>query len=458
MKKTYMRQAYMGMVGDIKNLEHHFSHMAEQGWMIDKIGVFTHRYRAIEPCKKHFFADFLPQITAFDYPENEDAQSYRAICEESGWHFIAANKQFHVFCADCENPAPVPIHTDNAIQAQIYLKMCRKNELLGFSFALFMLWFSSPFGRGIELFLSNMMLFMALGYCIFAVGYLWNFFFMLRWYLRTRKSAKNDLPLPTVNYRLARLRNGVFTVGIILFLICAFVGITLDVIGGMSAVILIVMIMPFTGIGVGLWIRRQVDTKRRTRKANIGIAIAAIVIMEIVFLGGMSFVIFRLLSTSPYSESDTLGNRPALTLHDVGDTTEPSYSSTRIKGTAVVPDDYEHWETNYQSGVQTHVYRSVSQLLSTKLYEHFSNELTEQYSYRTGDIIYSRESFVVYSADEAAFWGAEKGMTFNYGGSNAIEILLLNDKTILRISANSEKMDLDVVNQAVRNLWNGSNT
>ena len=68
MKAKYMRQAYMGTIGDMKTLEHHFTLMAEQGWMIDKIGMVTHRYRAVEPCKKRFFVDILPQITAFDYP------------------------------------------------------------------------------------------------------------------------------------------------------------------------------------------------------------------------------------------------------------------------------------------------------------------------------------------------------------------------------------------------------
>ena len=113
MKNSYMRQVYMGTIGDMKTLEQHFAEMAAKGWMIDKIGLFAHRYYAIEPCEKRFFVDFLPQITAFDYPENEDAQEYRRICEESGWRFIAANKQFHIFCADGDNPAPVPIHTDN---------------------------------------------------------------------------------------------------------------------------------------------------------------------------------------------------------------------------------------------------------------------------------------------------------------------------------------------------------
>jgi len=180
MKTVYMHQLYMGTVGDMKNLEQHYSDMASKGWLIDKIGLFTHRYRAVEPCKVHFFVDFLPQITAFDYPENEDAQDYRRICEDAGWNFIAANKQFHVFCADDKNPTPIPIHTDNSIHAKIYLRASRKYELPWLLYAVLMFCLFSPLSRGINLLLSNILLFMTIGYSLFLIGYTQYLFHSLR--------------------------------------------------------------------------------------------------------------------------------------------------------------------------------------------------------------------------------------------------------------------------------------
>jgi len=129
MKPVYKYQAYIGTLADIKNLEIRFSEMAEKGWMIDKIDPLSLRYREVEPCKKRFFVDLLPQITVFDYPENEDARDYRGICEDSGWTFVTASRQLHIFCADRETPAPPPIHTDNRLQAKIYLKVCRRSLL-----------------------------------------------------------------------------------------------------------------------------------------------------------------------------------------------------------------------------------------------------------------------------------------------------------------------------------------
>jgi hypothetical protein len=452
MKSAYMRQVYMGTVGDMKNLEQHYADMAEKGWMINKVGLFTHRYRAAEPCKKRFFVDFLPQITAFDYPENEDAQDYRRICEESGWTFVAANKQFHVFCAGGENNAPIPIHTDNSIHARIYLKASKKYELPWILCAALMFCLSSLLGRGVELFLSNILLFMALGCCCFSIGYIWTAGFIIRWYIRTRKSAKNGLPMPTVNRHFAELRNRVFAAGTVAFLLCAVIGAALETIGGMPAVFMLALLMPFSAFGVGLWIRRQIDTKRRTRAGNIGLAAAVAIIMEIVFIGGMSFAIMNI----PFAlDSGSLGGRPALALSDAGVAAEQGYSSarTRVKGTIAVPVDYEHWESAGGGRVRTQVYRSAGKTLARWLYEHLAEEFAGQFAYRLDDLGYSQEPIIVLSSDEAAYWGAEKGMAFNYENSSAVEVLLLNNKTILRISAESANMDAGTVRQAVQRLW-----
>ena len=448
MKNNYMHQMYMGTIGDMKTLEHHFAQMAEKGWLIDKIGVLTHRYRAIEPCKKTFFVDLLPQITAFDYPENEDAQDYRSICEASGWTFAAANKQFHVFYADGENPAPMPIHTDNALQAKIYLKACRKYEMLWLFYALFMFWLSSPIGKGVELFLSNISLFLAIGYSFFLIGFIWTFGFILRWYIRTRKSAKNELPLPKVNYRLSRIRNKMFAVGIIILIVCMITGIMMEIIGGMSLIILPMMLMPLSAVGVGFWIRRQIDTRKRTRAANIRLFIIVMIIMEIVLLGGMGFAIKGILS-SPLRGSDSLGNRPVLTLNDVGITGEPTSSNTHINGTFAVPVDYEYWEVRFPGSAQTQVYKTINKTLTRWLYDHCAKEFEKEF-----DAVRSTTpSVLILTPEEASFWGAEESMVYFHTGNNAAELLLLRGKTILRLTIEGEDMNLETVAGAVKKIW-----
>jgi hypothetical protein len=450
MKNEYMRQMYLGTIGDMKNLEQHFAEMAEKGWMIDKIGLLTHRYLAVEPCKRRFFVDFLPQITAFDYPENEDAQEYRRICEESGWGFITANKQFHVFCAGGDNSAPIPIHTDNTIHAKIYLKACRKYELPWFIYALIMCWFFSPMSEGAAILLSNINLFMSVGYICFFLGYIWTYVFTIRWCIQTKKSAKDSLPMPTVNRRLAKLRNTIFLVGAIASLACIVIGVALDVIGGMSAVNLLVVIIPLLVFGVGIWIRRQIDTKRRTRAFNIGFTIVILIATEVILLGG---TVFAIMNMSFPENTSTLGDRPALRLADVGAVSPSNDVLFRAKGTPLVPVDYEYREHNSEGDVETQIYRGISKPLTKWLYDYCAEDFTEGYQGWIDIHEYSQDILKTLSPDEAAFWGAESGMSFTFVDSRGVHLLLYNDNAILLLDAEGENMELDTVRQAVLKLW-----
>ena len=471
-KAKYMRQAYMGTIGDMKNLEQHFAEMAEKGWMIDKIGLCTHRYRAVEPCKKRFFVDFLPQITAFDYPENEDVLEYRRICEDAGWSFIAANRQLHVFCVDDtddtnENPPPAPIHIDNSIQARMYLKACRKYELPMYLLSLFyLLWFG--FNRvsfiGIEVILSNIWLFMIIGTFFFLIGYAWTFGFTIRWYIRTWNSAKNNLPMPAVSRHWFKWRNKTFVASTLALLVCIIIGIVLEsiAVGGMLPAVFIAIILTYLlAIGVGLWLRRQIDTKRRTREGNIVLTIVSMIVMFLVLTVGLIWTVMNMSVRFDFV-SDSLGNRPALTLADVGVSSQRInyivvHSSTLIRGSIAVPVDYSHWEASEDGSgsVNTHIYRAISRALARRLYSHFTERFIERFSLRFYFSNISVEDAVwVLSSEDAAFWGAEKGIAFDDIHSDAIDMILLNGSTILRIYANGENMDLDTVRLAVRNLWN----
>ena len=462
MKTVYLRQIYMGTIGDTKNLEILFAEMAEQGWMIDKIGVMGLKYRSIEPSKKRFIVDFLPQITNFDYPENEDAQDYRRMCEESGWDFITASKQVHVFCADEGTAEPVPIHTDNKIQAQIHLRMCWKYELFNFIFTMVMFGafvFMPALYSGMELFLSNIFTLLLLGWALFLVGYVWNLGFVLWWYFQTRKSVKYDLPLPVVNYRLAKIRRKVFAASMIAFIVCMVTGLVLETLGGMPVGLLLVAFVPLVGLGIGLWVRHQIDTKRRSRKANMAMTFVAVVLSQIMILSALLFGVLQNIPNRDISSS--IGNRPALTLYSLGITQEVEHTSTHIRGSIAVPIHYNYWEMNQQGNVSTEVYRPISTLITRGLYNRFVRELEEGYA-RAAELRGLASEIITLSSDEAAFWGADRGIfaitlgmestepTLNNG--NVFEMILQSGNTIMRLSVYGEHIEKERIAEAVRNL------
>jgi amino acid transporter len=188
-----------------------------------------------------------------------------------------------------------------------------------------------------------------IGLPIFLFGYLWIVGLSLLWYLRTRKAAKEDLPLPTVSYRWSRIRNNTFAACAIIWLVCMFAGLALEVLGGMPVKFLLLVVLPLLALGAGLWLRRQIDTIRRTRIGNIALTVAVIAIMEVVVIGLTVMVISRYPTPPP----GTLGDRPALTLAAFGITAEPEFDSVDVRGSVLVPVHYSHWESNRQGNVST---------------------------------------------------------------------------------------------------------
>jgi len=274
-----------GFISDIKASETYYARMAEKGWMVDKIGVLFYRYKAVEPCQKRFYVDILPQTTVFDHPENEDAQNYRSICEDSGWEFAASYMQVNVFCADADNPAPVPIHTDNKIQAQTYLKFCRKYELLPFMVLnLVLVWILLTFplidNGEIIIFQNNADMMIAFGLLLLLAGSLCMTFYLILYYRRIKKSAGLNLPLPAANYRLSHIRTFAFMAVIVISWICMIAGVVVMMTGVpfTAAGLVLFFGMLIIALGCVFWIERQIRVKRRERKENIRMTVIAIVI------------------------------------------------------------------------------------------------------------------------------------------------------------------------------------
>ncbi|MDR2940330.1 MAG: DUF2812 domain-containing protein [Clostridiales bacterium] len=439
MNDKYKYQLYMGSIGDIKNLEKHFSFMAEKGWMIDKFGI-TQRYHSIEPSKKRFYVDILPQITAFDYPDNDEALAFRSMCQGSGWEFVTANKQIQVFCAESN---AVPIHTDNKIQAQIYLKTCRKYELPLFIYGLLIFFFFCLVMGWPELLLSNLNIFLLIGSAFFTIGYLWTFFFVLSWYWKTSRSVKNNLPMPEVNYSLYRIRSMVYIISFLLFVLCIAIGAITSIVGGMPPGLMLPVFMPFLSITLGLWVRHEINTTRRGRKENIRLMIAVCA-----FIVAISFLVINFVtaqSLNIYPGQALADGQKTLTLKNIGIETPPEHSSARVNSSVAVPVNYEYFEVNHEGSVSTEVYRSVAKPIAETLYGHFVLEFEES------SVMVGGGGVTQLSSDEASFWGAVYGVSVV--SPDNIDLILLNGRDIIIASIRQDNFDMDILGEEIKKLW-----
>ena len=106
----------------------HLEKMAAEGWLLDKIGTFTWRYRRIRPAKLTFTVTYFPSATEFDPEPSEEQQTLWEFCERDGWKLAASNAQMQVFYNEQE--APYPIETDAGIQVESIHESAKKSVLL----------------------------------------------------------------------------------------------------------------------------------------------------------------------------------------------------------------------------------------------------------------------------------------------------------------------------------------
>jgi hypothetical protein len=301
-------------------------------------------------------------------------------------------------------------------------------------------------GFGIEVFLSNMMLSVILGLTLFLPGYIWIIGYLLTWYRRVKKSAKQDLPMPVVGYRLSRIRRKMYMAGVFACLASIAAGIGLDIFYGLPAFFLLPIATVPISVGIGLWLRRQIDIKRRRRGENIRLFIAGIAVVAVICAGGMAFTLFQMLAAFPNLPSvHSLDGRPALTLTDIGVTSPPTDADAVIRGSVAVPDHYSYVEMRIVHGeppatVTTEVFRSVSKALTRGLYNH---QLNTAHGRALAEGVYL-------SSDEAALWGADEGIAVV--SDSSVVLLLMKDKTVIWLNLHYSDMDLESARQAVRGL------
>lgn len=111
---------------DHTSIEAHLERMAEQGWLLEKVGFFW-VYRRIEPQKLTFSVCYFPKASQFDPEPSEEQETFYDFCRHSGWTLAAASAQMQIFYN--EQPNPVPIETDPALEVETIHRSAKKSVL-----------------------------------------------------------------------------------------------------------------------------------------------------------------------------------------------------------------------------------------------------------------------------------------------------------------------------------------
>ena len=106
----------------------HMEKQARKGWLLEKIGNWTWRYRRVEPQNLKFAVTYFPPASVFDPEPTEGERTFHDYCEQAGWKLAASNAQLQVFYTEDSNP--VPLETDAILQVENIHAAARKTLLL----------------------------------------------------------------------------------------------------------------------------------------------------------------------------------------------------------------------------------------------------------------------------------------------------------------------------------------
>ncbi|KUO53423.1 MAG: hypothetical protein APF76_09285 [Desulfitibacter sp. BRH_c19] len=432
MNKTKKTTVFMFSILDYKAMEEYFEEMAAQGWMLEKISAVTAKFKKINPKKIKFAVDIFPYMTAFDSPNNRDARDYRELCEASGWHFVTSANKFQIFYANSDEN-PTPIQTDSIVEEKIIRKSVFNTELLIFLLCLpaLLLGFGSLIPFDYSKLFTNISIVSTIYFPILIIPVAIYTGYYLFWFWKARRNIKKGLPLPRTSIRAARLRGTILLSVGVLLIILMFIAVIADIIGGYTFA-LYAFLLPIPGIAIGIWYKKIVSTKERSRGKNIAIFAVAIFCIWIVF----TVFTFGLISsrgmfdTITGARNELTSGYIALELADFGIEKAPYARNFRKTSSLVVPIKLDYYEASSDGVIRTNYIRAINEKVAVYIFDGMLK--------REGSLIYRSVSEA-----PAESWNADKAY---YLKDNRTMILLLKDEVVIQLDGKFDFSQPEIIN------------
>lgn len=370
---------------DYKAMGTYLDEMAEKGWMLEKVGKYLAKFKAIEPQKLKFYVDVFKEGGPLTPEKTEESESYRKLCQESGWVFITSHDYLQFFYADGDSE-PVPIQTDEEIEQQIVEHTLLRNELRGI--LIFSLIAAFVLIRNIPLRYGNLLSFTGVT-STFLFPILCTFttipaVYSIIWMIKVRRNIKKGIPIAKPSLKSARRR------------IIAFYGSTwiIALIFILSSIadaffkpdiILMAMLGPVVGITIGSSIRYLVKKNKITKVDVLNYTVVAIIIV-IIFIQIVVRTIFE-WSEDIYSVDTIPEGYPIITLKEITKSSDGSVSREFKPGKSpIVPKHYTFWESENINGnkksINIKYYKSINSYFAEVIFNGITERLEKGMKWR----------------------------------------------------------------------------
>ncbi len=194
---------------DAKAAQAELDELADQGWELAELGIFTATFRRSEQPRRCWVE---PARWKSIRRKDEQARTdYLELCSDAGWDLLDEEAGLFYFQAQ-PGTQPVPIQTDGSMEWEEILKKSLWNQAYTF-FYLVIYWVAWTAGRYFwdqpriwELFFSNGAMTAQLLLLIWVVLELFLGLRVVRYRRKCRKAAESGAPIPVPSRRSARFR------------------------------------------------------------------------------------------------------------------------------------------------------------------------------------------------------------------------------------------------------------
>ena len=243
---------------DYKAMEAYLEDMAKKGWMLEKVGRITAKFKAIEPQNLKFYVDVFKEGGPLTPENTREAQEYRAA--KIRWNYITSGLP-SVFYAEADSD-PVPIQTDQALEQKIVQSTLWKHELLSIIVTLFVIVFLMV--KFYPLKYTSLLRFTgvtaALLLPLLGLPVLFTAVYYLIWMLRARNNIKKGLAIEKPTLKAARKRSRVYHIPIYAYGVIFLLAVIADAFF-LPGIILVLFLPLVVGTGIGMGIRYMIKKK-----------------------------------------------------------------------------------------------------------------------------------------------------------------------------------------------------
>lgn len=207
--KENMTRWFRYTAEDVKAAQAELDELADQGWELAELGIFTATFRRAEKPRRCWVEP--ARWTSIRRKDEQARADYLALCDEAGWDLLDEAGGMFYFQAKPDTD-PAPIQTDGSLEWEEVLKKSLWNQAYTFFYLVI---YGTAWGIGSfvrdqprvwELFFSNGAMLAQLLLAAWAVLELYLGFRVVRYRRKCRRAAEEGKPMPVPGRKSARFR------------------------------------------------------------------------------------------------------------------------------------------------------------------------------------------------------------------------------------------------------------